>query len=115
MNPPFAFAIAVLAAGASRRLGRPKQLIRMNGKHQGTTLLRHLAEQASRSSASHVGILLGANAAAIAPSLDGCSPGRLEILINSDWQEGIASSIRAAVLWAEALPCQGLVLSASWA
>jgi CTP:molybdopterin cytidylyltransferase MocA len=77
-------------------------------------LVRHLAEQACLSSASHIAVVLGAHAEAIAPvlhALDHCDESSLDILINPQWQEGMASSVRIAVAWAEALPCAGIVLT----
>lgn len=80
----------VLAAGASTRFGSPKQLIRF----QGQTLLQRVLASASEISASHVTLVLGAHAAEIVATLPS---GQATVLINREWQEGIASSLRAAV------------------
>lgn len=88
---PRVFAV-VLAGGASRRLGRPKQLL----PFRGTTLLRTVAAQACSASCAGVAVVLGAAASAVAPSLDGLP---LSIELNPDWEEGIASSIRCAIRW----------------
>ncbi|HTT05116.1 MAG TPA: nucleotidyltransferase family protein [Steroidobacteraceae bacterium] len=80
----------VLAAGASRRFGSPKQLVRF----QGQTLLQRVLASANEISASGVTLVLGAHAAEIVAALP---PGRATILINREWEEGIASSVRAAV------------------
>ncbi len=104
------FVVAVLAAGASRRLGQPKQLLRLGDK----PLVRHLAEQACLSGASRIAVILGADAEAIAPALHAlghCDDCSLDILINPQWQEGMASSVRVAVAWAQSLPCTGIVLT----
>lgn len=79
--------VVILAAGASSRLGFPKQLIEFHGK----TLLQHAIEK-SRAVATHgVYIVLGAHAEKITPTL-----GETEILIyNQRWQTGLASSIQA--------------------
>jgi len=80
----------ILAAGASTRFGSPKQLIRF----QGQTLLQRVLASASEISASHVTLVLGAHAAEIVATLPS---GQATVLINREWQEGIASSLRAAV------------------
>lgn len=82
--------VAILAAGASRRLGEPKQLLRLSGK----SLLRRAAENALAANAECVVAVLGAFAEKIKPELDGLA---VRIVENRDWQEGIASSIRAAI------------------
>ncbi len=83
-------AIIVLAAGASSRLGMPKQ----NLSFKQTTLLQHSIEQALASKASAVVVILGAEAGIIQTHT---SNPKLEVLINDAWQEGIASSIRCGV------------------
>lgn len=110
MSTPVRFAVAVLAAGASSRFGRPKPLVRMEST--GRPLLCGIVEEVCHSSAAYVGVVLGAQAAAIAQALRGCSElhGKLRILFNTQWREGMASSIRKAVAWASASPCEGLVV-----
>ncbi|MFN3387007.1 MAG: NTP transferase domain-containing protein [Candidatus Thermochlorobacter sp.] len=82
--------IAILAAGASRRLGEPKQLLRISGK----SLLRHAAEEALATEAACVVVVLGAYAEKVMPELEGLN---VRIAENHNWQEGMASSIRAAI------------------
>ncbi len=104
-------ACAVLAAGASARLGRPKQLVDAG---QGETLLGRTLRVARSSACARVAVVLGAHRAQIAAALagegDGRGPGGAEVLVNEGWSEGVASSIRVAAAWAEALPCAGLLL-----
>jgi molybdenum cofactor cytidylyltransferase len=80
----------VLAAGASRRFGSPKQLVRFEGQ----LLVQRVIAAATELTGSAVTVVLGAHAAEIASNLP---PGSASILINRGWQEGIASSIRLAV------------------
>lgn len=82
--------ILILAAGASSRLGRPKQFLEINGK----TLLQHSIEVAINSDAQTVAVVLGANAAEIETQILNTG---VDIFFNADWQEGIASSIRTGV------------------
>jgi molybdenum cofactor cytidylyltransferase len=94
--------VIVLAAGASSRFGSPKQLVRVDGRP-----LLHAAVSRSVEVAGHsVSVVLGAHAAELAPLLSHSSA---SIVINRDWQEGMASSIRAGVM---RLPgsCTGVML-----
>jgi CTP:molybdopterin cytidylyltransferase MocA len=99
-----AIGCAVLAAGASRRLGRPKQLVPAGG----VPLIRRAALAASESRCQRVVVILGARAAEIAPALDGLT---VERLVNRYWTEGMASSVRAAVMWARKRALDALLLS----
>jgi molybdenum cofactor cytidylyltransferase len=80
----------VLAAGASSRFGSPKQLVRFEGQ----PLIQRVIAGATELAGAAVTVVLGAYAAEIAATLP---PGSASIIVNRDWQEGIASSIRAAV------------------
>lgn len=79
----------LLAAGASRRLGRPKQLLRRDGE----TLLRRGARLALESGAARTLAVLGARADTLRGELDGLA---LDIVHNPDWQDGMAASLIAA-------------------
>ena len=87
---PFRFGVVLLAAGASVRMGEPKQLIEVGGK----PLVVRAVEAALASAAWPVVVVLGANAEKIRPLL-----ARLPVLIaeNPTWGEGMASSLRAGV------------------
>jgi CTP:molybdopterin cytidylyltransferase MocA len=77
----------VLAAGGSRRLGRPKQLVRAGGE----PLVRRAARVACASSCERVIVVVGASALDVHATLEGLA---VETVYNDEWQEGIASSIR---------------------
>lgn len=87
---PFRFGAVILAAGASSRMGTPKQLLVLEGR----PLLVRAVEAALASPAWPVVVVLGANAEAIRPLL-----ARLPVLVteNPAWSEGMAASIRAGV------------------
>jgi len=92
----------VLAAGSSSRFGSPKQLVRVDGRP-----LLHAAVSRAVDVAGHaVSVVLGAHAADLAPLLRHSAA---SIVINRDWSEGMASSIRAGV---SRLPgsCGGVML-----
>ena len=82
----------ILAAGASSRLGQPKQLLRLGN----TTLLERCGWEAMRSGVSKTVVVLGCNRESIRPVLAGLP---VEIVVNPFWEEGLASSIRTAVEW----------------
>lgn len=83
-------AVVLLAAGASTRMGRPKQLLDV----QGRPLVRHAAETALDSGLGPVLVVLGAGSRTIAPALDGLP---VEIVVNASWPEGLGSSVQAGV------------------
>jgi molybdenum cofactor cytidylyltransferase len=92
----------ILAAGASTRFGSPKQLVRIGGSPVLHQLISNAAFVAGRS----VTVVIGAHARQIAPAL---RQSAASVVVNRDWQEGLASSIRVAV---ESAPprCDGLLL-----
>ena len=105
-----AVALVVLAAGGSRRLGAPKQLVRWRGR----TLLRRAVETAlacvhhrgaDAGRAAHaaraapvalgpVVVVLGADARSMRAELDGLP---VHVTVNRRWRDGIASSLRAGL------------------
>ncbi|MES1176447.1 MAG: nucleotidyltransferase family protein [Myxococcales bacterium] len=96
-------ACAVLGAGASRRLGYPKQL----ALHRGVPLVRWAALCATRSTASETALVVGAHGQEVSAAVAGLP---LTVLDNAEWSEGLASSIRCAVTWATQRDCAGLLL-----
>jgi molybdenum cofactor cytidylyltransferase len=80
----------VLAAGSSRRMGSPKQLLLIDGK----PLLGHVVGQVCASKLDHVVVVLGAAAAEIRGRVN---LGRATVLINPDHTSGMASSLRAGL------------------
>jgi molybdenum cofactor cytidylyltransferase len=79
-----------LAAGGSSRLGEPKQLLTYLGK----TLLRHVTDEALAAGIGPVLVVLGADSTRIKYTLHESSL----VIINGQWEEGMASSIRSG-LW----------------
>jgi molybdenum cofactor cytidylyltransferase len=77
----------VLAAGASRRMGRPKQLLPVGGR----PLLEHVVAQACASRLDEVLVVLGASADAIRGQV---GFGRARTLVNPAYASGMSSSLR---------------------
>ena len=83
-------AAILLAAGASTRMGRTKQLLR----HGDETLVRWAARTALDSVCTPVLVVLGARSELIRPELEDLP---VHLLENRQWAEGMGSSIRCGV------------------
>lgn len=77
--------IVILAAGASTRMGTPKQLLR----YQERSLLRHTIEVAIASVCQPI-VVLGVYAQLIKPDLSQLS---IQIVENLQWNKGMSFSI----------------------
>jgi molybdenum cofactor cytidylyltransferase len=80
----------VLAAGGSRRLGRPKQLL----PYHGATLLDHTVATARRCEFDQLIVAIGANAEAVLARVNLTGA---EAVVNEGYGEGCSSSIAAAM------------------
>lgn len=79
-------ALLIVAAGVSKRLGQPKQLVRKNN----ITLLENSMNTAIESKVGDIFLVLGANADLILKEtqITDC-----QIIINENWQKGMGESI----------------------
>ena len=84
------FAILLLAAGGSSRLGRPKQLVPWHG----TTLVRHLACEALAANPQTVLVITGAWSEEVELELRGLD---VRVVHHEGWKEGMGSSISAGM------------------
>ena len=89
--------VAILAAGGSSRLGRPKQLVPWRGR----SLLQHAVDSAC-TVAPRVLLTLGTDADALWRTLR--APPSLERVDVPDHRDGMSASLRAAVARVEADP-----------
>ena len=80
----------ILAAGASRRLGEPKQLVKVGAEN----LLERSVRIAYEAGCSPVIVVLGASAELIEAS---CELGDADVLMNDCWNEGMGASVRVGV------------------
>jgi molybdenum cofactor cytidylyltransferase len=81
-------AAVVLAAGASTRMGRPKQLLPFRGR----SLLRHAVETAAAADLRPIIAILGAHADETEPELAGLPARAVRC---AGWERGMGASIRA--------------------
>lgn len=84
-----AHAALVLAAGGSRRLGEPKQLL----KRDGETLVARAVRLAAGTDPVRLVVVVGAHCMQIEAALEGM---RAELLDNPAWATGLASSLGVA-------------------
>ncbi len=88
----------LLAAGASTRMGRPKQLMPVRGSRLLDTVLR----EALRSDLDLVNLVLGHQAQEIKKALKtNLRDSKLIITFNDQYREGISTSIRSGLLGVE--------------
>lgn len=82
--------VVLLAAGASRRFGRPKQLARIGGE----SLLRRMARVALASDTAGCVVVLGARAARLRSELQGLA---VAVAVNPRWRSGLSTSLAAGL------------------
>jgi molybdenum cofactor cytidylyltransferase len=82
--------LMILAAGASTRMGTPKQLL----LYRGRSFVRHFCDVAIASVCQPITVVLGANAEQIKPEI---SQLPVQIVENQQWAEGMSSSIRVGL------------------
>ena len=83
-------AILILAAGESKRMGRPKQLL----PYKDSTLLLEKIKQFQSLERVQVFVVLGAYFKDIFPSLRELP---IKVVMNSNWQEGMGSSLSKGI------------------
>lgn len=84
------YGIVILAAGSSSRLGRPKQLLELNG----STFIAHIVQQALDVAESTTVVVSGAADSGIRKALSGFD---VPVNFNPDWEHGMSTSIRSGV------------------
>jgi molybdenum cofactor cytidylyltransferase len=82
--------VIVLAAGSSSRLGQPKQLVKLGGR----PVLHSVVSNAVAIAGHSVTVVLGAHAAELTHLLQHSSA---SVIVNRNWEEGLASSLRCGL------------------
>jgi len=101
---PAHLTLALLAAGASQRMGKPKQLIQWKGK----SLLQHALDNLPNLPEGKKCLVLGSYASEI--QKDSALAG-VKVLYNTAWKEGMAASIRTAVQYASSQQASALFIA----
>ncbi len=83
-------AILILAAGESKRLGEPKQLL----PYKETTLLAHAIKEAKSIERSEVFVVIGAHFSEIFQSI---RDQKVTIIKNNNWKKGMGSSLSKGI------------------
>jgi molybdenum cofactor cytidylyltransferase len=87
---PSPVAAIVLAAGASTRMGRPKQLLPVGGQ----AMVRRVTEAVCQAGLDQVVVVVGAYAEAVTQALLGLE---VDIVVNEAWAEGMSRSLRVGL------------------
>ena len=95
--------VIVLAAGESRRLPGPKQLLR----YRGVTLLRRAAQNAIAAGCGPVVVVLGAHASQLRFEVSDLD---VRIVENLRWQDGVSASIHTGLEALDAIGTPDAVL-----
>lgn len=93
--------VAVIAAGAARRMGSPKQLLEMGRE----PLVRRVCRTALGMGAAETVLVTGCHADEVAPCVADLP---LDVLRNGLWERGQATSVRLAAQFAAAADCRWL-------
>lgn len=83
-------ALLILAAGESKRMGTPKQLMNWKGK----SLLQHVIDEGEASNIHEVFVVLGAKVDEIKATL---IFNKNNVCINSEWKEGMGTTLSCGV------------------
>jgi CTP:molybdopterin cytidylyltransferase MocA len=93
----------ILAAGAGRRMGRPKAMVRLHGE----LLVERAVRTVTDGGCEPVLVVLGSHADEIAATAD---LGTARTVMAEDWPEGMGASLRAGLDAAQTLDCQAVAV-----
>ncbi|MSQ07114.1 MAG: nucleotidyltransferase family protein [Dehalococcoidia bacterium] len=107
-------AALLLAAGESRRMGRPKALLPWPFHYgEGTTLLAHQILALKAAGVDWVVVVLGHQAAALRAAVEPRLPGHLAGIswtVNPHYRQGKTTSVKAGLAALGSVPCDALLL-----
>src|SRR5258706_9753083 len=94
-NDPPSIGVIILAAGRSRRMGRPKLLLPWGS----TTVLGHLLRQWEQLGVREIGVVCAADAPGLHDELNWPGFPPTNLIVNPDPDRGMFSSIQCAAAW----------------
>ena len=83
--------LILLAAGESRRMGTPKQLL----SYKGSSLICHATKETVASVCNPIVVVLGANSDRISPEINNLP---VHITYNTQWRQGMSASIANGII-----------------
>jgi molybdenum cofactor cytidylyltransferase len=92
MNAPLKFAVAILAAGASSRMGRPKLLLPWGE----TTILSHLIRTWRDAGATEIGVVTSGSNSPLEEEISRFAGESIHRITNPEPERGMFSSVQAA-------------------
>jgi molybdenum cofactor cytidylyltransferase len=95
LTPTLALGTVILAAGRSRRMGKPKLLLPWGP----TSVLGHLLEQWQSLGAKQIAVVVGASDLVLERELDRLDFANENRIVNEAPERGMFSSIQCAALW----------------
>lgn len=95
LTQPFKFGVVILAAGASRRMGRPKLLL----PWEQTSVLGHLLQKWAQLGATQIAVVCAAETNTVAAELDRIGFSSANRIVNPTPENGMFSSILCAANW----------------
>lgn len=96
--------VLIMAAGASRRLGEPKQFV----KYKGETLMRRIAKEAIKANVGNITVVTGSKHEEVASEISDLP---IDVFYNKEWEEGLGASIRNGLKYIlDKLPATNAIL-----
>ena len=86
----FQVSLILLAAGESRRMGTPKQLL----SYKGNSLIRHAVTEVVKSNCDRIVVVLGTNSERISTEISDLP---VCVTYNTQWQQGMSTSIATGI------------------
>jgi CTP:molybdopterin cytidylyltransferase MocA len=101
------FAAVLTAAGESTRMDRPKQLLEWHG----VPLIQYQVRQLLSTSANEIVVVLGCEAEQLRPLVAEAQDSRIQVVVNDDYLDGKAASIKCGLRSIERAPDAVMLLA----
>jgi len=101
------FAVVLTAAGESTRMDQPKQLLEWHG----VPLIQYQVRQLLSTSADEIVVVLGREAERLRPLVAEAQDSRIRVIVNEDYSDGKATSIKCGLRPIEGAPDAVMLLA----